>query len=352
MFLLDVDDQSDLVDPDDSDDGDVPLFIDSEPEDLGDTDDALFIDCETEDLGETSKVPPPELLKALPLELLETTKMFQQELQHQEEHIQQQQGVLAARLECLLELKSAVTVMCTSAWNLALTKCEAAELDTWLLQSGNELVETLHSNTKIWQDLLSAAFQNDIDVLMEALKHARQAHMQDVVIQCAEERLDALQMKAANVILSVPYDVQGPTPYAQLMDASLRHQGLFTYNPNTRTKRDCGQECCITGYQCTKVPYMPPVKPTDTDCWQSSYRWHLEYPALWSNNLKKAVMLCIKQAGHLGSGQVIEKRMAENLGVLRIEVDASASADPLEFVNSFPQVLEQAEQEFKQHGIL
>merc|ERR1711924_162937 len=107
-----------------------------------------------------------------------------------------------------------------------------------------------------------------------------------------------------------------------------------------------GRECSITGYGCQKVPFTPPTRPTDADCRQSSYRWHLEFPDSWGIKHKSAVMLCIKEGGSLGDGQETEKRMAENLGILRIEVAAPAASDPMDFVKAFPAVNKAIEKEF------
>lgn len=336
-----------------ADDGHDDIGDDDDSDGLNDldSDGSLFIDHEMEDCANKG-MPSQELVKALPVELLERAKMFQQELQHQETEIQQQQAMLARRLEGLSELKLSVEELCTFKWKLALKKCEATALDARLLQSGKELVETVCTNTQTLLQLSDATCQNDMDALITALDHARQAQLQDAVIRTAQERLAELMMKDANIVFSVKYTVKGPTAYAQLLTDYLRNsRGLYTHNPNEFTKKDCGQECSITGYGCTKVPYAPNRKPNDGDCWQSSFRWHLEYPERWGKKGKKAVMLRVKEGDTWGAGQVIERKMTENLGILCIEVAAPSAASSIDFVSSFPDVLKQVEQKFTEHGI-
>lgn len=46
----------------------------------------------------------------------------------------------------------------------------------------------------------------------------------------------------------------------------------------------------------------------------------MEFPGTWGHAGKAAVMLCIIEDGQLGVGQLTEKKMAENMGLLRIEM--------------------------------
>jgi len=60
-------------------------------------------------------------------------------------------------------------------------------------------------------------------------------------------------------------------------------------------------------------------------------------------------MLCIKEDNQLGAGQITEQCMAENLGILRIEIPALGGSDPMDFIRAFPAVLNQMKTELHNH---
>jgi len=96
---------------------------------------------------------------------------------------------------------------------------------------------------------------------------------------------------------------------------------LKVYNPNNYTKKHCGRKCCVTGYNCTRLPFNPTKeRPTDNHCWQTSYRWHLEYPDKWGDAGKAVVMMRLVEDGALGEGQKTEKEMADNMKILQVDV--------------------------------
>merc|ERR1712110_145766 len=119
---------------------------------------------------------------------------------------------------------------------------------------------------------------------------------------------EALAENRANIVLSVPYDIHTQSRHAEHTTAYLENKKqLRVYNPNKFTKKFCNEECCRTGYNCKKYPYNPRDRvPTDDDCWQSSYRWHCEFPEKWGHANKAAVMLCLVEDGKLGEGQMTE----------------------------------------------
>merc|ERR1712039_634355 len=147
-------------------------------------------------------------------------------------------------------------------------------------------------------------------------------------------RCDAAVAKAeaelnANLIMSVKYDVKTQSQYANHISSYLQNKrNLRIYNPNSFSKKQCGRECCINGYGCRQYPFDPQLdgngkpgnKPTMDDCWQTSYRWHMECPDAWGTAGKAVVMLCIVEDGQLGPGQVTEKKMADAMGMLRLEM--------------------------------
>merc|ERR1712129_632606 len=120
----------------------------------------------------------------------------------------------------------------------------------------------------------------------------------------------------ANIVLSVPYDINTQSRHAEHVCAYIeREKNLRVYNPNKFTKHFCGVDCCLTAYNCKKFPFNPDVRPPkNDDCWQSSYRWHCEFPDRWAHAGKAVVMLCLVEDGKLGAGQITEKQMAESLG--------------------------------------
>ena len=67
-------------------------------------------------------------------------------------------------------------------------------------------------------------------------------------------------------------------------------KGCRVYNPNKYDKKHCGLECSVDGYHCRKHPFHPIRRPTNGDCWQSSYRWHVESPFLWGTPAVPTVM--------------------------------------------------------------
>merc|ERR1712232_965067 len=75
------------------------------------------------------------------------------------------------------------------------------------------------------------------------------------------------------------------------------------------------------GYGCQLKPFdprcdgsgHPATRPTDSDCWQTSYRWHMEFPDAWGIAGKAVIMLCIVEDRQLGQGQVTEQAMAASM---------------------------------------
>merc|ERR1712190_520827 len=117
-------------------------------------------------------------------------------------------------------------------------------------------------------------------------------------------------IKGSRIVLSVKYDVDGFSPNAEIVARYLEEKhGLQVYNPNRYNKEDCGKECSLLGFDCKRYPYQG-GRPTDRDCWKSSYRWHLAQPSV--------VMIAIVEDGALGPGQETERKMAENMHVPRI----------------------------------
>ena len=97
-------------------------------------------------------------------------------------------------------------------------------------------------------------------------------------------------------------------------------KGCRVYNPNKYDKKHCGLECSVDGYHCRKHPFHPIRRPTNGDCWRSSYRWHMGFPFLWGTPAVPTAMPRIVEDGELGDGQKTEKRMAESIGIARYEV--------------------------------
>ncbi|CAK0875474.1 unnamed protein product [Prorocentrum cordatum] len=124
-----------------------------------------------------------------------------------------------------------------------------------------------------------------------------------------------------NIILSVRFDVDSFSPYAAHVTEFLRKvYNVRVYNPNNFNKRYCGHDgCCVLSYGC-QIAFDPTQTPTNSDCWQSSYRWHCEGRGSWCRANLPVVMLAIVEDGVLGPGQKTEKRMAEQMGIQRLEV--------------------------------
>jgi len=124
-----------------------------------------------------------------------------------------------------------------------------------------------------------------------------------------------------NIVLSVRFDVDSFSPYAAHVTEFLRkYYNVRVYNPNNFGKRYCGHDgCCVLSYGC-QIAFDPTQTPTNNDCWQSSYRWHCEGRGSWCRANLPVVMLAIVEDGVLGPGQTTEKRMAEQMGIQRLEV--------------------------------
>lgn len=200
--------------------------------------------------------------------------------------------------------------------------------------------------------LLDAMTKDDIPALSTALHDDAMKHVADGYVIYAQDKLRSLRLKGANIVLSVKYDVNGVSPYSQLLAAGLKRRNLHVYNPNAYTKRDCNIECSLNGFNCKKVPYQPPRKPTVHDCWQTNYRWHLEFPDEWGQPHKAAIMLAVKEDGALGSGQLTEKKMAEQMGILRLELNAPAAYSLKEFGEFLVGVAERLDNVLSKAGII
>ena len=127
--------------------------------------------------------------------------------------------------------------------------------------------------------------------------------------------------RGVRIVLSVKYDGGVYSQMGRVVATFVKRElHIECYNPNLYTKKHCGTECSLPCYGCQAYPFSPLQGcPTDNDCWQTSYRWHLErkFPA------ETVIMLAIKEDGALGNGQETEKRMAQRMGIRRIEIDAS-----------------------------
>merc|ERR1712187_1045760 len=69
-----------------------------------------------------------------------------------------------------------------------------------------------------------------------------------------------------------------------------------------------------------RYPFDDRRKPTNADCWQSSYRWHMDHHEDWVGKGNRRLMLALVEDGQLGPGQCTEKKMAEAMGCTRLEV--------------------------------
>jgi len=88
--------------------------------------------------------------------------------------------------------------------------------------------------------------ENDVKANMQALfKEA-----DDVMVAAAAELV-------ANIVLSVPYDINTQSRHTEHVGAYLEKKGHRHWNPNNFTKKFCGEECCNDGYNCKKFPFTP-----------------------------------------------------------------------------------------------
>ena len=79
----------------------------------------------------------------------------------------------------------------------------------------------------------------------------------------------------------------------------------------------------------------------------------MDYHAEWGDSAKECVMLAIVEDGVLGEGQRTEQRMAENMGMLRFEINVdSIKAGELGAGSKLDSSLQKANAALTMHGIL
>jgi len=252
------------------------------------------------------------------------------------------------------ELEGAMKSQSHSDLEAAIQVAREACIPAEFIQAAEEMAQTLAVVKTARQTVADAIANQDVQALDAALvpAHVDRCRFSDDRRAELVKLLEAMRMKGANVVLSMKYDVQGFTPYAQLLTAELKKHGLYVFNPNMYTKKHCGEECALTGYKCKKVPFDPQRKPTDNDCWQSGYRWHMEFPDKWGQKGKGVIMVAIKEGGSLGAGQVTEKKMAENLNVQRIEIEAASASSAIEFGAGIKPLIEKLDEELHNIGVI